>query len=147
MLKSERDKTGSGFGRVSDILDTRQNVTPDLQVFPDCHGSNCEACIGVGSSTHLARVPGGSQRWHGMASSGGAARSDSLIEEIKGLKGRDSGVPKMLSRQLATERFTEPREAIVPRFLKRTPTQGGRVALGSVFARQRGPLKSRRDQP
>jgi hypothetical protein len=32
---------------------------------------------------------------------------------------------KIVGRQLATERFTEPREAIVTRFRKRTPTQGG----------------------
>lgn len=39
-------------------------------------------------------------------------------------------MPKMMLRQLATERFTEPREAIVLRFLKQTPTLGGLVALG-----------------
>lgn len=71
-----------------------------------------------------------------MASSESATRSDSLIEEIKGLKGHHLGVPKMMSRQLATERFTEPREAIVMRFLKRTPTQGGLVALGFLRSRE-----------
>ena len=73
---------------------------------------------------------GGLARLNGMTSSERTTRSDSLDEEIKGLKGHRLGMPKMMSRQLATERFTEPREAIVLRFLKQTPTQGGLVALG-----------------
>ena len=48
-----------------------------------------------------------------MTLSESTARSDSLIEEVKGLKGHRLGVPKMMFRQLATERFSEPREAIV----------------------------------
>ena len=71
-----------------------------------------------------------------MASSERAARSDSLIEEVKGLKGHRLGMPKMMFRQLATERFTEPHEAIVTRFRKRTPTQGG-LLLGILeFAKR-----------
>ena len=43
---------------------------------------------------------------------------------------------KIVGRQLATERFTEPREAIVTRFRKRTPTQGG-LLLGILeFAKR-----------
>ena len=77
---------------------------------------------------------GGSTRWHGMASSERAARSDSLIEEVKGLKGHRLGMPKMMFRQLATERFTEPQEAIVLWLLKQTPTLGGLVAWDFVPA-------------
>lgn len=88
------------------------------------------ACIDADSFTQLATFAGGLTRSFGMASSGHAARSDSLIEEIKGLKGHRLGMPKMMFRQLATERFTELHEAIVMRFLKQTPTQGGLVALG-----------------
>ncbi len=51
-----------------------------------------------------------------------------MVEEVKALKGHHAKVTKIVGRQLATERFTELREAIVTRFLKRTPTQGGRVA-------------------
>jgi hypothetical protein len=65
-----------------------------------------------------------------MVSSESAVRSDSLIEEVKGLKGHRLGMPKMLSRQLATERFTEPQEAIVLRLLKQTPTLEGACCLG-----------------
>ena len=43
-------------------------------------------------------------------------------------------MPKMMSRQLATERFTEPQEAIVLRLLKQTPTLGGLVAWDFVPA-------------
>jgi hypothetical protein len=92
------------------------------------------ACIDTSSFTQLAMLAGGSRESQGTASSGSAARSDSLIEEIKGLKGVHIGVPKMIFRQLATERFTEPREAIVTWFLKRTPTQGGLVAWCFVLA-------------
>lgn len=88
------------------------------------------ACIDADSFTQLATFAGGLTRSCGMASSGHDARSDSLIEEIKGLKGHRLGMPKMMFRQLATERFTELHEAIVMRFLKQTPTQGGLVALG-----------------
>lgn len=48
-------------------------------------------------------------------------------------------MPKMMSRQLATERFTEPQEAIVLWILKRTPTQGGLVAWDFVLACKREP--------
>ena len=74
-----------------------------------------------------------------MASSERDARSDSLIEEVKGLKGHRLGMPKMMFRQLATERFTEPREAIVLRLLKQTPTLGGLVAWDFVPACKREP--------
>ena len=77
---------------------------------------------------------GGWTRPHGMASSERAARSDSLIEEVKGLKGHRLGMPKMMFRQLATERFTEPQEAIVLWLLKQTPTLGGLVAWDFVPA-------------
>lgn len=60
-----------------------------------------------------------------MASSERTARSDSLVEEVKGLKGHRLGMPKMMLRQLATERFTELQEAIVLWLLKHTPTLGG----------------------
>ena len=43
-------------------------------------------------------------------------------------------MPKMMSRQLATERFTEPQEAIVLWLLKQTPTLGGLVAWDFVPA-------------
>ena len=88
------------------------------------------ACIDTDSFTQLAMFAGGSSQSCGMVSSERTTRSDSLIEEIKGLKGHHLGMPKMMSRQLATERFTEPHEAIVMRFLKQTPTLGGLVALG-----------------
>jgi hypothetical protein len=55
-------------------------------------------------------------------------------------------VPKMMSRQLATERFTEPCEAIVTRFLKRTPTLGGKSLREDVHARKCVPQPSHRDQ-
>lgn len=74
-----------------------------------------------------------------MVSSEHTARSDSLIEEIKGLKGHRLGMPKMMFRQLATERFTELHEAIVMRFLKQTPTLGGLVAWDFVPACKRVP--------
>ena len=86
------------------------------------------ACPAPVGSTQFARFLGESSGLCGMASSESTARSDSLIEEVKGLKGHRLGVPKMMFRQLATERFTEPREAIVTRLRKRTPTQGGLVA-------------------
>ena len=41
---------------------------------------------------------------------------------------------KIVGRQLATERFTEPCEAIVTWFRKRTPTQGG-LLLGILNLR------------
>ena len=82
-----------------------------------------------------------------MASSERAARSDSLIEEVKGLKGHRLGMPKMMFRQLATERFTEPQEAIVLWLLKQTPTLGGLVALGFCARVQTRASQSRRDQP
>ena len=63
-----------------------------------------------------------------MTPSESIACSDSLIEEVKGFKGHRLSMPKMMLRQLATERFTEPCEAIVMWLLKRTPTQGGLVA-------------------
>ncbi len=65
-----------------------------------------------------------------MTLSESTARSDSLIEEVKGLKGHRLGVPKMMFRQLATERFSEPREAIVTRLWKRTPTLRGASRWG-----------------
>ena len=74
-----------------------------------------------------------------MASSERAARSDSLIEEVKGLKGHRLGMPKMMFRQLATERFTEPHEAIVMQLLKQTPTLGGLVAWDLAPACKREP--------
>ncbi len=92
------------------------------------------ACIDTDSFTQLAMFAGGLTRSCGMASSGHTVRSDSLIEEVKGLKGHRLGMPKMMSRQLATERFTELHEAIVMRFLKQTPTLGGLVAWDFVPA-------------
>lgn len=74
-----------------------------------------------------------------MASSERTARSDSLVEEVKGLKGHRLGMPKMMLRQLATERFTELQEAIVLWLLKHTPTLGGLVAWDFVPACKREP--------
>lgn len=121
---------GVSGNRISGTVRASHTVAADLRSFPGCQCSDYVACIDTGSFTQLAMFAGKSIGWCGMASSDSTARSDSLIEEIKGLKGHRLGMPKMMSRQLATERFTEPREAIVLRFLKQTPTQGGLVALG-----------------
>ena len=65
---------------------------------------------------------------YGITFTGRAACNGSLNEEVKGLKGHRLGMSKIVGRQLATERFTEPREAIVTRLRKRTLTPGGLAA-------------------
>ena len=117
-----------------DISGTSRTVAADLRSFATCQGSDYVACIDTDSFTQLAMFAGGSTRSCGMTSSEHAARSDSLIEEVKGLKGHRLGMPKMMFRQLATERFTEPQEAIVLWLLKQTPTLGGLVAWDFVPA-------------
>jgi hypothetical protein len=110
----------------------------------------CSGCI-VSSdnklSSQFARFQARAPRKTGIGWSECACQADSLNEEIKGLKGHRLGVPKMMCRQLATERFTEPCEAIVTRFLKRTPTLGGKSLWEDVYARKaylRNPAAIRR---
>ena len=77
---------------------------------------------GADGSTQLARFPEDLAYLYGITFTQCAACSGSLNEEVKGLKGHRTGMSKIVGRQLATERFTEPREAIVTRLWKRTPT-------------------------
>ncbi len=82
-------------------------------------------CNVTDGSTQLASFPDGPDYSCDITFTQPVGCRGSLNEEVKGLKGHRTGMSKIVGRQLATERFTEPREAIVTRFRKRTPTQGG----------------------
>jgi len=71
------------------------------------------ACNGAVVSTQLIRFPDDSDWINDITFTGCAGCGGSLNEEVKGLKGHRTSVSKIMGRQLATERFTEPREAIV----------------------------------
>ena len=86
------------------------------------------ACNVINVSTQLTNLSGRPACMCGITFTDPASSSGSLNEEVKGLKGHRTGMSKIVGRQLATERFTEPREAIVTRFRKRTPTPGGLAA-------------------